>query len=175
MPPKKKRLAPTLLSAPPAIPDHMFSTKGKSKTKGEVTEQSLLGSLEKRILDGTLKKAGKAMQFDPKKRESKKQAKALKKLDRKDEKNQAKKFGSIPVDSDLAPVYVDGNNAKKTKKKAKKTKTPADWKQRVTIAEVRAAIKAHNEKYSVTNRVGSKYVLIRRLEEKTKKIKKTGR
>ena len=187
MPPKRQT---TSLLSPAAAPSKPLRTK---KRPGEFTEGASLERMIARIKSGAYKKEARGYSIDPNKRESSRKAKALARRDRADEARQAKQLASLPVDSDLAPVYMNQKTNKKNKKRIKskvtvsvmrsrtapkpapKTnpKTPADWKRRVTMADVRTAIKAHNDKYSVTNKVGSKMVLIRRLEEKTKNIKKT--
>ena len=187
MPPKRQT---TTLLSPAAAPSKPLRTK---KRAGELTEGASLERMIARIKSGAYKKEARGYSIDPNKRESSRKAKALARRDRADEARQAKQLASLPVDSDLAPVYMNQKTNKKNKKRIKpkvtvsvmrsrtapkpapKTnpKTPADWKRRVTMADVRTAIKAHNDKYSVTNKVGSKMVLIRRLEEKTKNIKKT--
>ena len=187
MPPKRQT---TTLLSPAAPPSKPLLTK---KRPGEVTEGAALERMIARIESDAYKKEARGYGFKTNKRESSRKAKALATRDTADEARQAKQFASTPVDSDRTPVYMNQKTNKKNKKRTKpkvtvsvmrsrtapkpapKTnpKTPADWKRRVTMADVRTAIKAHNDKYSVTNKVGSKMVLIRRLEEKTKNIKKT--
>ena len=160
----KKRMGTTMLPVAPALP------KFSGKTGGQQQEAFSLESLQQRIADGTLKKAGKALKFDPRKRESKKQSKALRKMDKQDEKRDRKKdkkHGSIPVDKDSAPVYMG-----EKKEKRKKTKTPANWKTKVTMADVRTAINQHSELYCISNKRGTKLALINRLEAKGKVLKK---
>ena len=181
MPPKRQT---TSLLSPAAAPSKPLRTK---KRAGELTEGASLERMIARIKSGAYKKEARGYSIDPNKRESSRKAKALARRDRADEARQAKQLASLPVDSDLAPVYMNQKTNKKNKKRIKskvtvsvipapktnpktKPKTAPDWKNRVSMADVRAAIKKHNEKYCITKQNGTKLALISRLEQKTDKV-----
>ena len=188
MPPKRQT---TSLLSPAAPPSKPLRTK---KRAGELTEGASLERMIARIKSGAYKKEARGYSIDPNKRESSRKAKALARRDRADEARQAKQLASLPVDSDLAPVYMNQKTNKKNKKRIKskvtvsvmrsrtapkpapktnpktKPKTAPDWKNRVSMADVRAAIKKHNEKYCITKQNGTKLALISRLEQKTDKV-----